>query len=161
MRHPATHQSDASHGFSCAQTEIQIDHSSGAYYEINATPSTSTGSAQKTSEKLKKAEITLNDCLACSGCVTSAESVLVALQSQDEVYKVLAERPVSTAATSECGCEIDRLTGCGLSAGCHAHPLNIATVTSFSRSIAPSPTCDMPASAARLLPPRAWLPSGL
>lgn len=38
---------------------------------------------------VKKAEITLNDCLACSGCVTSAETVLVAQQSHEEFYKVL------------------------------------------------------------------------
>ena len=37
--------------------------------------------------RLKKAEITLNDCLACSGCITSAESVLIAQQSQAELYK--------------------------------------------------------------------------
>lgn len=41
--------------------------------------------------RLKKAEITLNDCLACSGCITSAESVLIAQQSQEELYKVLSE----------------------------------------------------------------------
>ena len=39
--------------------------------------------------KLEKAQITLNDCLACSGCITSAESVLITLQSQEELYKVL------------------------------------------------------------------------
>ncbi|GAA5896634.1 hypothetical protein JCM8208_004251 [Rhodotorula glutinis] len=44
-------------------------------------------------KKLKKAEITLNDCLACSGCITSAESVLVSLQSHEEVYRVLKEQP--------------------------------------------------------------------
>ncbi|GAA5867588.1 hypothetical protein JCM3774_001520 [Rhodotorula dairenensis] len=44
-------------------------------------------------KKLKKAEITLNDCLACSGCITSAESVLVSLQSHEEVYRVLREQP--------------------------------------------------------------------
>jgi len=38
---------------------------------------------------LKTAQITLNDCLACSGCVTSAETVLIQMQSQEEVYKVL------------------------------------------------------------------------
>nr|XP_026693786.1 cytosolic Fe-S cluster assembly factor narfl [Ciona intestinalis] len=43
------------------------------------------------SKKLQKAEITLNDCLACSGCVTSAETVLIAMQSKDEFYKVLKE----------------------------------------------------------------------
>src|SRR3989338_6319775 len=32
-------------------------------------------------EVLSKAQISLNDCLACSGCVTSAESVLISAQS--------------------------------------------------------------------------------
>lgn len=39
--------------------------------------------------KLQKAQITLNDCLACSGCITSAESVLITQQSQDELYRIL------------------------------------------------------------------------
>ncbi|XP_053378942.1 cytosolic Fe-S cluster assembly factor narfl-like [Mercenaria mercenaria] len=41
--------------------------------------------------KLQKAQITLNDCLACSGCITSAESVLITQQSQDELYRILQE----------------------------------------------------------------------
>ncbi|XP_022251204.1 cytosolic Fe-S cluster assembly factor narfl-like isoform X2 [Limulus polyphemus] len=44
--------------------------------------------------KLKKAKITLNDCLACSGCITSAESVLITQQSQEELNKVLKENRV-------------------------------------------------------------------
>ncbi|GAA5918321.1 hypothetical protein JCM6882_008213 [Rhodosporidiobolus microsporus] len=51
-------------------------------------------------KKLKKAEITLNDCLACSGCITSAESVLVSLQSHEEVYRVLQEQPDVTPILS-------------------------------------------------------------
>ena len=39
----------------------------------------------------KPAEISLTDCLACSGCVTSAEAVLVSLQSHAEVLDVLDE----------------------------------------------------------------------
>ena len=39
--------------------------------------------------RLEKAKITLNDCLACSGCITSAESVLITQQSQDELYRIL------------------------------------------------------------------------
>ncbi|CAN8002952.1 unnamed protein product [Ixodes hexagonus] len=39
--------------------------------------------------KLAKAQITLNDCLACSGCITSAETVLITQQSSEELYKVL------------------------------------------------------------------------
>lgn len=43
------------------------------------------------SQKLQKVEITLSDCLACSGCITSAESVLVTQQSQEELLRVLRE----------------------------------------------------------------------
>lgn len=38
-------------------------------------------------QKLQKVEITLADCLACSGCITSAESVLVTKQSQEELLR--------------------------------------------------------------------------
>lgn len=41
--------------------------------------------------KLEKVEITLADCLACSGCITSAEGVLITQQSQEELLKVLNE----------------------------------------------------------------------
>nr|CAD7416276.1 unnamed protein product [Timema poppensis] len=37
--------------------------------------------------KLQKVEISLSDCLACSGCITSAESVLITQQSHEEVIK--------------------------------------------------------------------------
>ena len=40
--------------------------------------------------QMEKAEITLNDCLACSGCVTSAETVLINEQSTDEFFKKIA-----------------------------------------------------------------------
>uniref|UniRef100_A0A4W3JSW9 Nuclear prelamin A recognition factor-like protein n=1 Tax=Callorhinchus milii TaxID=7868 RepID=A0A4W3JSW9_CALMI len=46
-------------------------------------------------QKLEKAKITLNDCLACSGCITSAESVLIIQQSHEELYKVLNENKVT------------------------------------------------------------------
>jgi iron only hydrogenase large subunit-like protein len=39
------------------------------------------------------AQISLTDCLACSGCVTSAEAVLVSLQSHSEVLSVLDGAP--------------------------------------------------------------------
>ncbi|XP_070579803.1 cytosolic Fe-S cluster assembly factor narfl-like [Ptychodera flava] len=54
----------------------------GSYFQI-----TEDGS----STKLQKAKITLDDCLACSGCITSAESVLITQQSQEELYRVLQE----------------------------------------------------------------------
>ncbi|MBW0494440.1 hypothetical protein O181_034155 [Austropuccinia psidii MF-1] len=62
-----------------SKSQIELDRLTGDYYEIH--PSSSS--------KLKEAEITLNDCLACSGCITSAESVLVSLQSVDEVLKAI------------------------------------------------------------------------
>lgn len=44
-------------------------------------------------ENLPPAEISLTDCLACSGCVTSAEAVLVSLQSHTEVLNTLDAHP--------------------------------------------------------------------
>ena len=61
--------------------KIKIE-SDGGYFQLND---------EGQEFKLKKAKITLNDCLACSGCITSAESVLITQQSQDELYKVLLE----------------------------------------------------------------------
>jgi iron only hydrogenase large subunit-like protein len=39
------------------------------------------------------AQISLTDCLACSGCVTSAEAMLVSLQSHTEVLNALDKHP--------------------------------------------------------------------
>ncbi|XP_055991171.1 cytosolic iron-sulfur assembly component 3 [Sorex fumeus] len=39
--------------------------------------------------RLEKARVSLDDCLACSGCVTSAETVLITQQSHEELRKVL------------------------------------------------------------------------
>ncbi|KAJ5935453.1 Iron hydrogenase [Penicillium verhagenii] len=49
-------------------------------------------------ENLPPAQISLTDCLACSGCVTSAEAVLISLQSHTEVLNTLdanAEIPLT------------------------------------------------------------------
>ncbi|XP_060527568.1 probable cytosolic Fe-S cluster assembly factor AGAP009023 isoform X2 [Cylas formicarius] len=62
-----------------SKVKIQED---GSYFQIEED-----GSAQK----LQKVEITLADCLACSGCITTAESVLVTQQSQEELLRVFAE----------------------------------------------------------------------
>ncbi|KAF9566761.1 iron hydrogenase [Agrocybe pediades] len=70
-----------------ATTEIMID-SSGAYYEVSNGAGTVEPASNK---KLAQAQISLNDCLACSGCITSAESVLITLQSHTEVLNFLAE----------------------------------------------------------------------
>ncbi|OJJ40536.1 hypothetical protein ASPWEDRAFT_99823 [Aspergillus wentii DTO 134E9] len=44
-------------------------------------------------EKPPPAQISLTDCLACSGCVTSAEAVLISLQSHTEVLNTLDAHP--------------------------------------------------------------------
>ncbi|KAI0268711.1 iron hydrogenase [Gloeopeniophorella convolvens] len=72
-----------------AATEIRID-ANGAYYEVGADSSSS-------AQKLQPAEVSLNDCLACSGCITSAESVLITLQSHTEVLSVLRANPAPGA----------------------------------------------------------------
>ena len=102
------------------QTEIRID-ASGAYYEVEQEGADSSTGSSSNTQKLQTAEISLNDCLACrcvphlshlihitnylrthlenlfhascSGCITSAESVLITLQSHTEVLSVLAANP--------------------------------------------------------------------
>ncbi|KAI4822018.1 hypothetical protein KUCAC02_007586 [Chaenocephalus aceratus] len=64
-------------GKSVAKIQIEDD---GSYVQVNKD-----GGKQK----LEKAKITLEDCLACSGCITSAESVLITQQSHEELLKVL------------------------------------------------------------------------
>lgn len=46
-----------------------------------------------TAQNAGPAQISLTDCLACSGCVTSAEAVLVSLQSHNEVLSLLDSAP--------------------------------------------------------------------
>ncbi|CAG8692814.1 14996_t:CDS:2, partial [Acaulospora colombiana] len=63
--------------------------SSGVYHEVEM----ETSDTKPKSRKLEKAEISLNDCLACSGCITSAETVLIQMQSHEEVMSVLKSNP--------------------------------------------------------------------
>ncbi|KAF9212245.1 hypothetical protein CPC16_001062 [Podila verticillata] len=67
------------------QGSIKVD-TSGSYYEV---------SQDGLETKLETATISLNDCLACSGCITSAESVLVTLQSQEELYSILKQNKIA------------------------------------------------------------------
>ena len=62
------------------QQSTQLAITEGNYYQVEI---------DGTQTKLAEASITLNDCLACSGCITSAESVLINMQSQDELFKIL------------------------------------------------------------------------
>ncbi|MCJ1444681.1 MAG: Cytosolic Fe-S cluster assembly factor nar1 [Stictis urceolatum] len=48
----------------------------------------------KVAAQAPPAQISLTDCLACSGCVTSAEAVLVSLQSHSEALSALDSAPM-------------------------------------------------------------------
>lgn len=43
----------------------------------------------------KVSDINLSDCLACSGCITSAETVLVQQQNYEELFKVINDNKTS------------------------------------------------------------------
>ncbi|KAL1673751.1 iron hydrogenase [Schizophyllum commune] len=83
---PVTETNKPEKDASQAATEIHID-STGAYYEVSSATETTQG------RKLEQAQINLNDCLACSGCITSAESVLITLQSHIEVLAFVDANP--------------------------------------------------------------------
>jgi iron only hydrogenase large subunit-like protein len=61
------------------ETLVIYEEETGKYYE----------EYQEQKTYLSPASITLNDCLACSGCITSAESVLITQQNLDEVINIL------------------------------------------------------------------------
>jgi iron only hydrogenase large subunit-like protein len=63
------------------QREIRID--GAEYFEV---------AASGEEKKLETAQISLNDCLACSGCITSAESVLITMQSHKELYRAITDK---------------------------------------------------------------------
>ncbi|KAJ3109424.1 hypothetical protein HDU97_006669 [Phlyctochytrium planicorne] len=67
------------------KTEKTIKHDldSGRFLEV---------SKDGEEKLLETATVSLNDCLACSGCVTSAESVLIAMQSHHDLLNALKER---------------------------------------------------------------------
>lgn len=87
-----------------ASTSISID-ADGSYYESSSAHASTVAAtrsalgdlqndvvgAPRARTKLEAAQISLDDCLACSGCVTSAESVLVGLQSTQQMIKRLHE----------------------------------------------------------------------
>ncbi|SYW80735.1 related to NAR1 - similarity to human nuclear prelamin A recognition factor [Ustilago bromivora] len=93
-----TSSSDQIHSAASASTQIAIDRD-GSYYEstsASTSAATASGSKPRQRTKLETAQISLNDCLACSGCVTSAESVLITMQSQEELRRAVAEVHSST-----------------------------------------------------------------
>lgn len=55
-------------------------------------PSATAAVSNHAGSHLQAAKISLNDCLACSGCVTTAETVLVTSQSVDELLSMVANK---------------------------------------------------------------------
>ncbi|OCF39088.1 cytosolic Fe-S cluster assembly factor NAR1 [Kwoniella heveanensis CBS 569] len=83
-------------------TEIHID-SNNNYYEVATYPTGDAGPSTLNNKKaLEKAEINLNDCLACSGCITSTESMLITLQSHNEVLSFISSNPVALDPDAPC-----------------------------------------------------------
>ena len=76
-----------------AKVDIEIEYDGVQVTEVDVQSSNRT--------PLARADISLEDCLACSGCVTSAESVLIQMQSSDELLKVLEENKA---------CRVDGIT---------------------------------------------------
>ncbi|BFZ54805.1 Cytosolic Fe-S cluster assembly factor nar1 [Savitreella phatthalungensis] len=75
-----------------ADSAIRID-GAGVHWEV---------AKDGTETQLEKAQISLNDCLACSGCVTTAETVLIGLQSWQEVASTLSSATKKLVIASIC-----------------------------------------------------------
>ncbi|XP_068002603.1 cytosolic iron-sulfur assembly component 3-like [Melanerpes formicivorus] len=112
-------------GKAAAKIKIEAD---GSYFQIDQS-----GGAQK----LEKAKISLNDCLACSGCITSAESVLISQQSHEELCRVLAAN--KSAAPREqkvVVVSVSPQSRASLAAGCQMGLLETAQkLTAFLKSL--------------------------
>lgn len=54
---------------------------------------------------MEKVEITLADCLACSGCITSAESVLVSQQCPEDLLRVFQEKVEQQQVNNAINCK--------------------------------------------------------
>ena len=73
----------------------------GAKIKIEADGSYTEELSDGTQKKLPKAQITLADCLACSGCITSAESILIEQQSSAELRKIFASKNQEESKTKK------------------------------------------------------------
>ena len=74
------------------EKRVTTGSGTGAKIRIEADGSYHEEEESGASRKLEKASITLADCLACSGCVTSAETVLVEAQSAQALYTVFEKK---------------------------------------------------------------------
>jgi hypothetical protein len=68
--------------------ELEFDE---PYAAVPAVGARKAGFGQIKPTERQTAKISLNDCLACSGCITSAETVLIQQQSLAEFYTALTD----------------------------------------------------------------------
>ena len=68
----------------------KVTSAKGAKIKIESDGSYLEEFSDGSSKKLEKAKITLADCLACSGCITSAESILIEQQSGQSLRDIFA-----------------------------------------------------------------------
>jgi hypothetical protein len=74
---------------------LETDYSTsdlGADYILSTSEQQPNLIKQKTFDSRVVASVSLNDCLACSGCVTSAEAILIQEQSTSKFVQLLEER---------------------------------------------------------------------
>lgn len=71
------------------ETTKNLKSSNKISISIDSENKASSSVSNQTVKKVDKAKISLDDCLACSGCVTSAETVLINQQSVGELLKVI------------------------------------------------------------------------
>ncbi len=74
------------------KVEKKVATSKGAKIKIEADGSYLEELNDGSQKKLPKAQITLADCLACSGCITSAETVLIEQQSSAELRRIFSAK---------------------------------------------------------------------
>ncbi|KAF2018939.1 iron hydrogenase [Aaosphaeria arxii CBS 175.79] len=90
------------------------------------------------------AQISLTDCLACSGCVTSAEAVLVSLQSHTEVLTTLdSHTPLRAPWLAQNGKDVATKPACN--GVCHCTNGNHAEGKLFVASVSPQTRASLAA----------------
>ncbi|KAI5862596.1 cytosolic Fe-S cluster assembly factor nar-1 [Durotheca rogersii] len=96
------------------------------------------------------AQISLTDCLACSGCVTSAEAVLVSLQSHAELLSVLDSAPalrIVPRSGSHSNTHTNGATGGGPKPAFEVHGLQNPDSKLFVASVSPQTRASLAAAA--------------
>ena len=85
----------------------------------------------------ERVQISLQDCLACSGCVTSAETALLENQSSDEFLRKIADKEVTVAVT------ISSQARAALSVAFGMSPLRVGNAFACETLNASCSSCDV------------------